>query len=105
MLQFSAQQIALMIQGKVDGDQAVVVSQFGKIEEATEGQISFLANPKYEEFLYTTHASIIIVNENYVLKSPIKATLIRVSDAYTAFAQLLTKYQELKTQNWVKITL
>lgn len=99
MLQFSAQQIALMIQGKVDGDQAVVVSQFGKIEEATEGQISFLANPKYEEYLYTTHASIIIVNENYVLKSPIKATLIRVSDAYAAFAQLLTKYQELKTQN------
>jgi UDP-3-O-[3-hydroxymyristoyl] glucosamine N-acyltransferase len=99
MLQFSAQQIALMVQGKVDGDLAVCVSEFGKIEEATTGQISFLANPKYEEYIYTTRASIIIVNEAYVLKSPIKATLIRVPDAYAAFATLLTKYQELKTQN------
>jgi len=99
MLQFSAQQIALMIQGKVDGDMAVCISEFGKIEEATTGQISFLANPKYEEFLYTTQASIIIVNETFALKSPIKATLIRVPDAYAAFATLLTKYQALKTQN------
>jgi len=99
MLQFSAQQIALMIQGKVEGDLAVVVSQFGKIEEATEGQISFLANPKYEEFLYTTKASVVIINESQVLKTPIAATLIRVPDAYAAFATLLTKYQELKTQN------
>ncbi len=51
MIQFSAQQIAMMIQGKVEGDASVAVSQFGKIEEATAGQISFLANPKYEEFL------------------------------------------------------
>ncbi len=99
MLQFSAQQIAMMIQGKVEGDASVSVSQFGKIEEATAGQISFLANPKYEEFLYITKASIIIVNESLVLKQAIPATLIRVPDAYAAFATLLTKYQELKTQN------
>ena len=99
MLQFSAQQIAMMIQGKVEGDASVSVSQFGKIEEATAGQISFLANPKYEEFLYQTKASIIIVNENLVLKQAISATLIRVPDAYAAFATMLTKYQELKTQN------
>ena len=99
MIQFSAQQIAMMIQGKVEGDASVAVSQFGKIEEATAGQISFLANPKYEEFLYQTKASIIIINESLVLKNPIAATLIRVPDAYTAFATLLTKYQELKTQN------
>jgi UDP-3-O-[3-hydroxymyristoyl] glucosamine N-acyltransferase len=99
MIQFSAQQIAMMIQGKVEGDATVTVSQFGKIEEATAGQISFLANPKYEEFLYTTKASILIVNEHLVLKSALTATLIRVPDAYAAFATLLTKYQELKTQN------
>ena len=99
MLQFSAQQIALMIQGKVEGDASVSVNQFGKIEEATAGQISFLANPKYEEFLYSTKASIIIVNDSLILKNKIDATLIRVSDAYAAFATLLTKYQELKTQN------
>lgn len=99
MIPFSAQQIAMMIQGKVEGDATVTVSQFGKIEEATAGQISFLANPKYEEFLYTTKASVLIINENLVLKSPLTATLIRVPDAYAAFATLLTKYQELKTQN------
>ena len=99
MIPFSAQQIAMMIQGKVEGDATVTVSQFGKIEEATAGQISFLANPKYEEFLYTTKASILIINENLVLKSALTATLIRVPDAYAAFATLLTKYQELKTQN------
>ena len=99
MLQFSAQQIALIIQGKVEGDEAVSVSEFGKIEEATLGQITFLANPKYEEYLYTTKASIIIVNERLVLKQKINATLIRVNDAYAAFAALLSKYQEIKTQN------
>ena len=98
MIQFSAQQIAMMIQGKVEGDASVSVSQFGKIEEATSGQLTFLANPKYEEFLYQTKASIIIVNESLVLKTTIPATLIRVPDAYAAFATLLTKYQELKTE-------
>lgn len=99
MLQFSAQQIALMIQGKVEGDASVAVAHFGKIESAQAGEISFLANPKYEEFLYQTKASIVIINETQVLKTPIAATLIRVPDAYAAFATLLTKYQELKTQN------
>ena len=99
MLQFSAQQIAMMIQGTVEGNAADSVNQFGKIEEATAGQISFLANPKYEEFLYTTKATIIIVNNSQVLKNKVNATLIRVPDAYAAFATLLTKYQEIKTQN------
>ncbi len=99
MLQFSAQQIAMMIQGKVEGDAAVAVAQFGKIEEAKAGELTFLANPKYEEFLYQTKASIVIINESQVLKTPITATLIRVPDAYAAFATLLTKYQELKSHN------
>ena len=98
MLEFSAQQIAMMIQGQVEGDASVTVHNFGKIEEATAGQISFLANPKYEAFLYTTAASIVIIGAQQQLKEKIKATIIRVPDAYAAFATLLTKYQELKTQ-------
>ncbi len=103
MLAFNAQQVALMIQGKVEGDATVEVTQFGKIEEAKAGEISFLANPKYEDFLYTTKASIVIINDSLVLKEKIVATLIRVPDAYAAFATLLTKYQELKAANMVGV--
>ena len=95
---FSAAQIAMLINGKVEGDATASVNSFGKIEEAKEGQLSFLANPKYEDYLYSTSASIIIINETYQLKQPIKATLIRVADAYSAFAVLLEKYQQLVTQ-------
>jgi UDP-3-O-[3-hydroxymyristoyl] glucosamine N-acyltransferase len=102
-MQFNAAQIALLINGQLQGDAMVSVDGFGKIEEAKSGQLSFLANPKYEEFLYTTQASIIIINEAQELKTPITATLIRVADAYSAFAILLAKYQELKTQQLVGI--
>ena len=97
-MQFSATQIALMIGGKVEGNGDTEVDSFGKIEEAQAGQLAFLANPKYEEHLYSTRASIIIVNETQELKQPITATLIRVADAYASFATLLDKYQQLKTQ-------
>ncbi len=97
-MQFSAAQIALMIGGTTEGDAGVTVGSFGKIEEATSGQLAFLANPKYEDHLYTTGASIIIVNEAQELKQPVSATLIRVPDAYSAFAVLLDKYQQLVTQ-------
>ena len=103
MVSFTAQQIALLIQGKIEGEATAVVKQFGKIESAMPGEISFLANPKYEDFLYTTKASVIIVNESLVLKKKITATLIRVPDAYAAFATLLTKYQEMKNENLVGI--
>ena len=103
MLSFTAQQIALLIQGKIEGEATAMVKQFGKIESAMPGEISFLSNPKYEDFLYTTKASVIIVNESLVLKKKIAATLIRVPDAYAAFATLLTKYQEMKNENLVGI--
>ena len=103
MISFTAQQIALLIQGKIEGEATAVVNQFGKIESAMPGEISFLANPKYEDFLYTTKASIVIVNESLVLKNKIGSTLIRVPDAYAAFATLLTKYQEMKNENLVGI--
>jgi UDP-3-O-[3-hydroxymyristoyl] glucosamine N-acyltransferase len=103
MVSFTAQQIALLIQGKIEGEATAVVKQFGKIESAMPGEISFLSNPKYEDFLYTTKASVIIVNESLVLKKKIATTLIRVPDAYAAFATLLTKYQEMKNENLVGI--
>jgi len=95
---FPASQIALLINGKIEGDPSVIVDSFGKIEEARSGQLSFLANLKYEEFLYSTNASVIILNTDYELKKPVNATLVRVADAYTAFATLLGKYQEMMTQ-------
>lgn len=95
---FPASQIALLINGRTEGNANALVNSFGKIEEAGEGQLAFLANPKYEEFLYTTKASVVIVNESQELKQPVNATLIRVSDAYSAFATLLAKYQEIVQQ-------
>jgi UDP-3-O-[3-hydroxymyristoyl] glucosamine N-acyltransferase len=97
-MQFSAAQIAMIINGKVEGNADEQVASFGKIEEAKNGQLAFLANPKYEEYLYSTKASVIIINETQELKQPISSTLIRVPDAYSAFATLLDKYQQLKTQ-------
>jgi len=95
---FSAAQIALLINGKIEGNPDAVVGSFGKIEEAGEGQLSFLANPKYEDYIYTTKASVIIINQGFSLKQPVSSTLIRVADAYTAFATLLAKYQEIQQQ-------
>src|SRR5438034_7165010 len=100
---FSAAQIAMLINGKTEGDAAIQVASFGKIEEAVAGQLAFLANPKYEDHLYSTAASVIIINDTHELKQPVKATLIRVPDAYSAFATLLSKYQEIASQQMVGI--
>jgi UDP-3-O-[3-hydroxymyristoyl] glucosamine N-acyltransferase len=97
-MNFSANQIALLVNGKIEGDPNTTVNSFGKIEEAKQGQLAFLGNPKYEDYLYTTQASVIIVNESLQLKKPVSATLIRVTEAYTAFAALLSRYQEMMTQ-------
>lgn len=97
-MEFSAIQIATIVNGKIDGEPGVSVNSFGKIEEAQPGQLTFLANPKYEEFIYSTRASIVIINENLELKQQVTATLIRVTDAYSAFASLLGKYQQIIQQ-------
>lgn len=97
-MQFTAQQIALLVSGTIEGNPDTTVTSFGKIEEAVAGQLSFLANPKYQDYLYTTKASLIIVNENLQLQKNITATLVRVKDAYSAFATLLSTYQNLKAQ-------
>lgn len=97
-MRFTAAQIAMIINGKLEGDATISVGSFGKIEEAKKGELAFLANPKYEEHLYTTKASIVIVNDTLELKQSVAATLLRVPDAYAAFAALLSKYQELVSQ-------
>ena len=100
---FSALQIAALINGKTEGNANISVHSFGKIEEAEDGQLAFLANPKYEEYLYSTRASVIIINEALELKQPVTATLIRVADAYTAFAKLLSTYQQMMQQQMIGI--
>ena len=102
-MQFSAVQIASLINGKIEGNAETSVKSFGKIEEANPDQLSFLANPKYEEFLYTTKASIIIINDDLELKEKLSATLIRVPDAYSAFATLLNTFKDLQTSQMVGI--
>lgn len=95
---FSAATIAQLAGGRVEGNAQAAVSGFGKIEEAQAGQLAFLANPKYEEYLYTTQASVVIVNESLELKQSVQATLIRVPDAYSAFAALLSQYEAMQRQ-------
>ena len=102
-MQFSAEQIAALIQGKIEGDPKTTVSGFGKIEEAGKSDLAFLANLKYEDYLYTTSAGIIIIGEQMELKENISATLIRVKDAYSSFAVLMQYYQQMKAKQLVGI--
>lgn len=102
-MNFTAAQIAALINGTVVGDGETSVRGFGKIEMAQEGELTFFANPKYEDFLYSTKASIIILSDATVLKQNLSATLIRVPDAYSAFAVLLNAYQQMKNQALIGI--
>ncbi len=95
-MKFKAADIAQLLQGTVKGNANVEVSTLSKIEEGKEGAISFLANPKYEQFIYTTQASIVIVSKDFEPKEAISATLIVVEDAYHAFTQLLQHYNTIK---------
>lgn len=89
-MEFSADLIAQQVSGVVDGDGSVTVNTFSKIEEAKKGSITFLANPKYTHYVYSTEASIILVNKDFKAEEPIKATLIRVDDPYATLSMLLT---------------
>jgi len=91
-MEFQAGMIADFLQGTVEGDPNVTVSAFAKIEEGHAGMLSFLANPKYEKYLYETASSIVIINKTQKLEHPVKCTLIRVDDAYRSFASLLELY-------------
>jgi UDP-3-O-[3-hydroxymyristoyl] glucosamine N-acyltransferase len=93
-MKFTVDQIAQLIQGTVDGDGSANITAFNKIEDGQEGSISFLANPKYESFLYLSKATAIIIATDLILKEKPLATLIKVKDPYSAFTILLQKYQE-----------
>lgn len=95
-MQFTAQQIGILLDGSVDGNPEDTVNQLAKIEDAQSGSLSFLANPKYEHFIYQTNASIVIVNKDFVPSAPVKATMIRVENAYTAFSLLLQQYNSIR---------
>ena len=95
-MEFTAKQIADMIDGRVEGNENAAVNSFAKIEEGREGAISFLSNPKYTHFLYDTRSTIVLVNEDLELEQPVSATLIRVKNAYEAVARLLQLYDSMK---------
>ncbi len=94
-MEFTAKQIAEFIQGRVEGDENATINTFAKIEEGKPGAISFLSNPKYTHYLYDTESSIVLVNEDVELEKPVKATLIRVANAYECVAKLLQLYQSM----------
>jgi UDP-3-O-[3-hydroxymyristoyl] glucosamine N-acyltransferase len=102
-MKFTVEQIAQIINGTVEGNNAAIISKFNKIEEGTTESISFLANPKYESFLYHSEATAIIIAKDLLLKSKPKSSLIRVEDPYLAFTVLLQKYQDLIVSNEVGI--
>lgn len=95
-MEFSAEMIAGLVQGTVVGDPKAMVNDFAKIEEGRPGCISFLANDKYEHYIYETESSVVLVSNNFEPKKEVKATLIKVPDAREAVAQLLQAYEQMK---------
>jgi len=93
-MEFTAAQIAGFLNGVVEGDPDIKVSNLSKIDEGLPGTVTFLANPKYNHFLYTTRASMVIVNQDFIPAQPVSATLIRVADAYSSFAKLMEAYSK-----------
>jgi UDP-3-O-[3-hydroxymyristoyl] glucosamine N-acyltransferase len=95
-MKFTAGQIAGILDGEVFGNPDAEVYKLAKIEEGTEGSLTFLANTKYSNYLYSTNATIVIVNKSYELENEVKATLIKVDDAYSSFSKLLEYYNQIK---------
>ncbi|MEY2739361.1 MAG: UDP-3-O-[3-hydroxymyristoyl] glucosamine N-acyltransferase [Bacteroidota bacterium] len=95
-MKFTAAQIAGILEGEVVGDPNAEVYKLSKIEEGTAGSLTFLANPKYTNFIYTTQATITIVNATFVPEQDITTTLIKVEDAYQSFSKLLEYYNQVK---------
>lgn len=95
-MNFTAQQIAGILEGEIVGDPEVEVSRLSKIEDGTKGSLTFLANPKYHSYIYSTKASITIVNKTFDAEKDISTTLIKVDDAYQSFSKLLEYYNQVK---------
>lgn len=97
-MEFSALQIAHFLGGSIEGDPEVKVCNFSKIEEGKPGTLTFLANPKYEHHIYNTEASIVLVNNDFVPAEPVRATMVRVDNAYAGLALLLNMVEQSKAQ-------
>ena len=97
-MEFSAKQIADLLNGRIIGNPDIKVSTISKIEEGFAGSLSFLANPKYIQHLYTTKSSIVLINDSFVPDKEVRSTLIKVKDAYQAFASLLEIYNQNKSR-------
>jgi UDP-3-O-[3-hydroxymyristoyl] glucosamine N-acyltransferase len=95
-MKFKIQQIADILEGEVVGNPDAEVSRLSKIEEGTEGSLTFLSNPKYLNYIHTTKSTAVIVNKSQIFEAPIKASLIKVDDAYSAFTKLLEFYNQVK---------
>ena len=95
-MEFTAKQIAEILNGSIEGDENARVNRVSKIEEGEPGSLSFLANRKYTPYIYKTNASIVIVGNDFVPEKEINSTLIRVEDAYTAFARILETYNQIR---------
>jgi len=102
-MKFTAENIAAFLNGQVEGEASIEVNNISKIEEGKKGTLSFLANPKYESYIYSTESSIVLVNNNLKLQKPVSCTLIRVDDAYKSFALLLEVYQQGQKQQSVGV--
>ena len=95
-MEFKAKDIAALLRGVVEGDGEVTVNNVSKIEEGKPHTLAFLANPKYEQYIYTTEASIVLVNKDFQPAQPVKCTLIKVDSAYDAIATLLQMYESMR---------
>ncbi|OWY25712.1 UDP-3-O-(3-hydroxymyristoyl)glucosamine N-acyltransferase [Sphingobacteriales bacterium UPWRP_1] len=94
-MQISIKQLAQLLNAEIEGNAEVLVSNLAKIEEAQSGDLSFIANPRYLHFAYTTRASALVVNKDFTPEKPVVATLLKVADAYQSFAQLLELYNQI----------
>ncbi len=95
-MEFTASQIANLLEGEVEGNPEIAVHKLAKIEEGVKGSLTFLANPKYTHYIYSTEASITIVNKDFVPEQALATTLIKVDDAYKSFSKLLEYYNQVK---------
>ena len=95
-MKFTALQLAEVLGGTIEGNPEACVSKLSKIEEGDSDSLTFLANPAYTQYIYTSKASIAIVNNDFTPEQPLNMTLIRVENAYTAFATLLEMYNQIK---------
>lgn len=95
-MEFTAKEIAGLVGGRIEGNPDTKVNRLARIEDGENGALSFLANPKYNQFIYTTHSSIVLVHSEFVAEQPLECTIIRVDDPYVAFANLLEIYDKVR---------